>query len=383
MMRYAPIFLLLAGSMAGADTVGDVPATLVPADSPAQVTISPVAPVTPLIPIVTEVKNSGAIDAALAEIAAWNAVKGSENTSDYQAYLKRYPEGSFAELAEFRIRELDTRKMLADSAALWLTLKNGEDLESIEAFITQYGQSPLAAEAEMKARTLRPMPLVVHYIRQDQVLIGWKLKHESSQLMVPFDRLDDVGGIAHLGVKAKLAAQPSGFSLLHGEKAETCAGQREIKWDRPTEIWLLERDCAVYGSLAAAKKALQQRIVPKGMRRLHYWRADGQESAWSFVLKNDKLLDGLFSLMSRKESMAFRQRDQWAAFADWKEQEGQAGVPLLLALHDGADHREICEKPVKWPAEKGSEAWYVSGSCTLLFDLGSALQAQKAAVDKR
>ncbi|HKO63555.1 MAG TPA: caspase family protein, partial [Pyrinomonadaceae bacterium] len=41
------------------------------------------------------------------EIAFWDSVKGSTNPEDYRAYLKRYPEGAFAELAKNRLAPLE------------------------------------------------------------------------------------------------------------------------------------------------------------------------------------------------------------------------------------------------------------------------------------
>ena len=46
-------------------------------------------------------------DGALAvELAFWRSVQGSENPKDYEAYLRRYPDGAFADLARNRLEEL-------------------------------------------------------------------------------------------------------------------------------------------------------------------------------------------------------------------------------------------------------------------------------------
>lgn len=404
MIRLLPLSLLLLGQpLLAADeavvpavalepavsTAAPAPAAAAPAASPVAPApqVIPAAPATPVAPSAAVAKPApvdaaakSAIDAAMAEIALWNSLKSSENIADYRLYLASYPAGSFADLAEFRIRELETRRMLAESASLWQTLKDGEDLEGIESFLLRFPQSPLHAEAELKAQTLRPLTLIVHYIRRDQVLLGWRLSHTLSQTTAAFDRLDEVGAVAHLRVKAKLAARRSGLVLQRGEQLEDCAGQREIRWDRPSEVWLLEQDCTVYTSLAQAQKALQQRTVPAGSRRLHYVRRDAQENGWNFALRSDKLLGGLFSLGARKDLVPLALRDGWGVYADWKEQEGQPAAALLLELSNDREQKENCDKPLRWPAEAGSEAWYVSGSCTLLFRLEDALTARRKAL---
>jgi Flp pilus assembly protein TadD len=45
-------------------------------------------------------------DPRLAEIDYWNAIKGTNNVQDYYAYLDKYPNGEFAELAKYRITQM-------------------------------------------------------------------------------------------------------------------------------------------------------------------------------------------------------------------------------------------------------------------------------------
>jgi adenylate cyclase len=45
-------------------------------------------------------------DLVTVELAFWDTVKDSDNPAMYEAYLERYPDGAFAELAKVRLREL-------------------------------------------------------------------------------------------------------------------------------------------------------------------------------------------------------------------------------------------------------------------------------------
>jgi tetratricopeptide (TPR) repeat protein len=45
-------------------------------------------------------------DPQQADIAAWNAIKASRNADDYKAYLEKYPNGEFVDLAKLRIEQL-------------------------------------------------------------------------------------------------------------------------------------------------------------------------------------------------------------------------------------------------------------------------------------
>jgi hypothetical protein len=50
-----------------------------------------------------------------AEMLFWKEVSGSKNPAFYHAYLEKYPEGLFVEIARLRIRELEAEKAIADA----------------------------------------------------------------------------------------------------------------------------------------------------------------------------------------------------------------------------------------------------------------------------
>lgn len=47
-----------------------------------------------------------AVDPQQADIAYWNAIKASKNADDYKTYLEKYPNGEFVDLAKLRIEQL-------------------------------------------------------------------------------------------------------------------------------------------------------------------------------------------------------------------------------------------------------------------------------------
>lgn len=374
MAQYDP-----AAAQAQNPPAADAPAPAAPA-APA-VPANQQAPAAPEpVPAANTAAAPAVLDAAMAEIAAWNAIRSSNDSADYRNFLERFPAGAFADLAQFRLRELETRRQLAAAEAAWPRVRASDELREVEDFLRLYPLSPLKQEAEALLQTLRPLTLTVHYLRRDQSLLGWSLRHDGSQTVVPFDRMDERGVIAQLSIKARQAQRRSSLSLAQGSQLDDCGGQREIRWERPREIWLLQQDCTVYDSAADAQRALRERAVPAGQRRLHFLRKDEREADWLFVLRSEKLLGGLLSLVSRAEGVPFKQRDRWGAWADWAEQEGQAAATLLLDLSDGRDRREVCDKPLRWPAQAGREAWYVAGSCTLLFSLEEAIKARRLAL---
>lgn len=49
-----------------------------------------------------------AIDPKALELSYWESIKGSQNPEMFRAYLAKYPQGTFAEIAKLRIQELET-----------------------------------------------------------------------------------------------------------------------------------------------------------------------------------------------------------------------------------------------------------------------------------
>jgi hypothetical protein len=111
------------------------------------------------------VANSGfQSDKSEMELAFWNSIKDSTRSSEYQAYLNKYPNGTFAELARDRMklysnpantfvplpartgpREIardghfiafeDNTVLDTETKLMWADVDNGEDIDAIESKI--------------------------------------------------------------------------------------------------------------------------------------------------------------------------------------------------------------------------------------------------------
>lgn len=57
-------------------------------------------------PVVVSASMRPGLDPKQVELAFWESVKDSKNTADFQAYLKKYPQGEFAELAANHLKAL-------------------------------------------------------------------------------------------------------------------------------------------------------------------------------------------------------------------------------------------------------------------------------------
>lgn|GEM_PF-2232454 len=88
-------------------------------------------------------------DAAAFEYSYWETIKNSTNADDFKAYLEKYPNGQFASLAKNRIASLDapakpaeSRTAPADSSAtelaFWDSVKNSNRVEDFQAYLKRY-----------------------------------------------------------------------------------------------------------------------------------------------------------------------------------------------------------------------------------------------------
>jgi Caspase domain/Domain of unknown function (DUF4189)/Putative peptidoglycan binding domain len=62
--------------------------------------------------------NMSRKDAATLEFAFWDTVKSSSNMRLFEAYLKRYPDGAFSDIAKIRLDELAAKKPLEDNVPI-------------------------------------------------------------------------------------------------------------------------------------------------------------------------------------------------------------------------------------------------------------------------
>lgn len=118
--------------------------------------------------------------AALAvEMSYWDSVKTSTSADDFKAYVKRFPNGSFVELAQNRIAMLereakrqgdDVRSSVKPAAggtdqtavelAFWDSIKNSSNVDDLKEYLASYPQGRFAGLARNRLRSLEGAPAV-------------------------------------------------------------------------------------------------------------------------------------------------------------------------------------------------------------------------------
>ena len=96
-------------------------------------------------------------DSEAVEIEFWDLIKNSVSASEYEAYLERYPEGSFAALAQLRLEAIskDAAGMRDPQdreveLAFWESVRESDNPASIKAYLQKYPKGEFSPLAEIR-----------------------------------------------------------------------------------------------------------------------------------------------------------------------------------------------------------------------------------------
>jgi len=85
------------------------------------------------------------VDPTAFELTFWETIKTSTNADDFKSYLDKYPEGQFAALAKNKLETLSRSSSLRDSTAdsqtevtFWQSIKDSNHAEDYRAYLNRY-----------------------------------------------------------------------------------------------------------------------------------------------------------------------------------------------------------------------------------------------------
>jgi uncharacterized caspase-like protein len=105
-------------------------------------------------------------DAAAFEYNYWDSIKNSPSADSFKAYLAKYPEGQFADLAKIKIKNIEgiakpagaeqtaSRGDTATEVAFWDYIKNGNKIEDFQAYLKKYPNGAFAELANNRVKDL-------------------------------------------------------------------------------------------------------------------------------------------------------------------------------------------------------------------------------------
>jgi uncharacterized protein YgiM (DUF1202 family) len=111
----------------------------------------------------------GALDPKIIELNFWDSIKDSKSPDDFQAYLQKYPDGDFASLAKIRLKQLGQGAKAKPAAApaeapsdvsadfelaFWNSVKDSSEAEDYQAYLRKYPSGSFADLARAKIASL-------------------------------------------------------------------------------------------------------------------------------------------------------------------------------------------------------------------------------------
>lgn len=92
------------------------------------------------------------------ELDYWNAIKDSKKAEDYQGYLDKYPEGNFADLAKLRLKKYTVAAPAPEPAAdpqqqdiaAWNAIKSSKNADDYKAYLEKYPNGEFVDLAKLR-----------------------------------------------------------------------------------------------------------------------------------------------------------------------------------------------------------------------------------------
>lgn len=104
---------------------------------------------------IKKLEDEDAAEAVRREQDAWEAADKSGSEYGYQTYLKGWPAGRYAGLAQARLRKLQADLATRQEQELWQKAQAGENAQSVQAYLDNYPRGNYVAAAQEKLAAIR------------------------------------------------------------------------------------------------------------------------------------------------------------------------------------------------------------------------------------
>lgn len=103
-------------------------------------------------------------EAAANERRFWESIRDSSNIEDFRAYLNKYPDGQFAEIAQNKIQGL----VEAAESSFWENVKNSANPEELRTYLTKYPNGMYASAARNQIDALEKAARKEEALRKEE-----------------------------------------------------------------------------------------------------------------------------------------------------------------------------------------------------------------------
>jgi len=110
------------------------------------------------MPMPSAASNMTTVDPAAIELSFWDSIKNSNNPDDFKAYLDKYPDGQFASLAKLRAQPARSVSSGSDSGSMemtyWNAIKDSKSSADFQAYLTKFPNGFFADLAKSRMSAL-------------------------------------------------------------------------------------------------------------------------------------------------------------------------------------------------------------------------------------
>jgi hypothetical protein len=101
------------------------------------------------------------VDPLSIELSYWDSIKTSTRPEEFRAYLDKYPDGQFAALARNRLRSLDSTDSIeafnsSEELVFWNSIKNSNNADELSAYLKRYPNGTFADLARARLKSANP-----------------------------------------------------------------------------------------------------------------------------------------------------------------------------------------------------------------------------------
>lgn len=132
------------------------------------------------------------------ELTYWNSIQDSNNPSLFAAYLKRYPDGLFSDLAKIRAKghnaAKQTNKPSSDNTndmLFWNSIRNSENHAYYQAYLNRYPEGQFVEIARLKIEELKIQSLVKNKEISDKLVNKQNIEKDET-VIVTHDNSEEI-----------------------------------------------------------------------------------------------------------------------------------------------------------------------------------------------
>lgn len=105
----------------------------------------------------TSIPAAPSVDPTAFELSYWETIKNSNNANDFKSYLEKYPDGQFAALAKNKLNSVGIGGPAPGGATeltFWDSIKNSRNADDFKAYLNKYPNGEFADLAKIRINSL-------------------------------------------------------------------------------------------------------------------------------------------------------------------------------------------------------------------------------------